>query len=63
MTGWLGDAPSDIGLHLVADADFARDIKLSLPTGRLHLTLLGPAMVYPISGQCNKQGCVLHSTP
>ena len=29
MTGWVGDAPCDIGLHLFAGADFAGDSKTS----------------------------------
>ena len=54
MTGWVGDAPSDIGLHLFADADFAGDSKTSQSTSRLHVTLFGPTTVYSLSGQVRK---------
>ena len=63
MTGWVGDAPEEIGLRLFADADFAGDSKLSRSTSGLHLALLGPSTVYPLAGQSKKQGCVSHFTP
>ena len=63
MTGWVGDAPAGVSPHLFADADFAGDSKLSRSTSGTHLALLGPNTVYPLAGQCKKQGCVSHSTP
>ena len=63
MTGWVGDEAKNISPHLFADADFAGDSKNSRSTSGVHLSLLGPNTVYPIAGQCKKQGCVSHSTP
>ena len=63
QTGWVGDAAADIAVHLFADADFAGDPKLSRSTSGVHLCLLGPNTVFPLTGQCKKQGCVSHSTP
>ena len=63
MTGWVGDDIADVSPHLFADADFAGDAKTSRSTSGLHLTLLGPSTVFPLQGQCKKQGCVSNSTP
>ena len=63
MTGWVGDNVESISPHLFADADFAGDSKLSRSTSGTHLCLLGPNTVFPLAGQCKKQGCVSHSTP
>ena len=63
LTGWVGDDPSECGIDLFADSDFAGDSKLSRSTSALYLDLLGPSTCYPISGQSKKQGCVSHSTP
>ena len=37
MTGWVGDEPGECGAHLLADADFAGDSKLSRSTSGWHL--------------------------
>ena len=63
MTGWVGDNPTDLSLHLFADADFAGCAKTSRSTSGAHLALLGPNTVWPITGQSKKQSCVSHSTP
>ena len=63
MTGWIGDDIRSVSPHVFADADFAGDSKLSRSTSGVHLCLLGPNSVFPISGQSKKQGCVSHSTP
>ena len=63
LTGWVGDSPSDVAPHLFAGADFAGDSNSSRSCSGVHLCLLGPNTVYPLAGQCKKQGCVSHSTP
>ena len=63
LTGWVGDSPSEVAPHLFADADFAGDSKTSRSCSGVHLCLLGPNTVFPLAGQCKKQGCVSHSTP
>merc|ERR1712039_860804 len=63
QTGWIGDDRDQLQVHLFADADFAGDSKTSKSTSGVHLVLLGPNSVFPLAGQCKKQGCVSHSTP
>ena len=63
MTGWIGDDPPSLTLHLFADADFAGCAKTSRSTSGLHLMLLGPSSCWPIAGQSKKQTAVSHSTP
>ena len=63
LTGWVGDGRDHVVPHLFADADFAGDSKSSRSTSGAHFCLLGPNTVFPLSGQCKKQGCVSHSTP
>ena len=41
MTGWIGDDPSELSLHLFADADFAGCNKTSRSTSGTHLSVLG----------------------
>jgi len=63
MTGWIGDPPEALKLHLFADADFAGCSKTSRSTSGLHLMLLGPSSCWPLAGQSKKQTAVSHSTP
>ena len=63
LTGWVGDSPLDVAPHLFADADFAGDSKTSRSCSGVHLCLLGPNTVFPLAGQCKKQGCVSPSKP
>ena len=63
MTGWVGDDACGVSPHIFADADFAGDAKTSRSTSGVHLALLGPNTVFPLTGQPKKQGCVSHSTP
>ena len=57
QTGWIGDGVEDLVPHLFADADFAGNAKDSRSTSGVHLCILGPNSMFPIAGQCKKQGC------
>ena len=63
LVGYVGDALTDVGVHVYADADFAGDPSTKRSTTGVHVCLRGTHTYFPINGQSKRQECVSHSTP
>jgi hypothetical protein len=61
--GWVGDAPSEVGIHLYADADFAECKRTGRSTSGVFFCVAGPDTFFPLQGASRKQSAVSHSTP
>ena len=60
--GFIGDAPNDLRLGLLSDADFAGDRASMRSTSGVFLALYGYHCFSPLSGQSRKHTAVSHST-
>ena len=63
QVGWVGNALSELQLHLFADADFAGCPATSRSTSGLFFSVRGADTNFPITAGSKRQGCVSHSTP
>ena len=63
MTGWIGDAASDLRPHLYSDADLAGCAQTQRSTSGVFHSVQGPRSSFPIAVICKRQACVSHSTP
>ena len=63
MVRWVADQPSDLSIHLYADADFAGCAASQRSTSGAHLVVRGPKSSFALSCLSKRQGCVSLSTP
>ena len=63
MVCWVADPPSDLSIHLYADADFAGCAVSQRSTSGAHLVVRGPKSSFALSCLSKRQGCVSLSTP
>ena len=55
MSGWIGDPPEDLTMHLFFDADFAGCPFTLRSTSGLHLDAQGPNSRFPLSSCCTSK--------
>jgi hypothetical protein len=60
--GFIGDEPKDLWLALFADADFAGDRDKTKSTGGTFLVLMGPNIIFPLTGTSKKHGSTSNSS-